>query len=62
MGAWRSIGDHSAFPLLEGTALNGIGNFDSLRGADVFWSIERRWQILPKGNWPTFGTSLHDMR
>ena len=34
MGAWRSIGDHSAFPLLEGTALNGIGNFDSLRGAD----------------------------
>jgi len=53
---------HSVFPVVEAIALNGIGNFDGLPGADIVWSIRRTWQILPKGTWPASGTSLHDIR
>ena len=56
------LAGHSFFPVIEGAGLNGIGNFDGQPGADIVWSVQRTWQILPKGTWPASGTSLHDVR
>ena len=53
---------YSLLPVVENMALNGIGNFDGLPGADIVWSAQRTWQILPKGTWPALGTSWHDIR
>lgn len=56
------LAGHSLFPVVDNAVLNGIGNFDGLPGADIVWSMQRRWHILPNGTWPALGTSWHDIR